>query len=59
MDVNPIELQRYLKGVDYPTSAGTLASTAEGNGAPKEIVDELRGIGGEVSGPDQVMKKLG
>ena len=59
MDVNPIEFQKYLKGVDYPTSAERLASTAEDNGAPREIVDELRGIGGEVSGPDQVMKKLG
>jgi hypothetical protein len=59
MDVNPIEVQKYLKGVDYPTDAKTLASTAEDNGAPKEIVEELRGLAGEVSGPDQVMKKLG
>jgi len=31
------------------------ANVAEG----VHTVDELRGIGGEVSGPDQVMKKLG
>ena len=29
MDVNPIELQKYLKGVDYPASKDDLTSTAE------------------------------
>jgi Protein of unknown function (DUF2795) len=58
MDVNPIEVQKYLKGVDYPARGEELASTAEARGAPEEIVEELRGISGEVDGPDQVMKKL-
>ena len=60
MDVNPIEVQRYLKGADYPTSGEQLADLAEGNGAPQEIVDRLRGLGGgELSGPDTVMERLG
>jgi Protein of unknown function (DUF2795) len=42
MDVNPIELQKHLKGVDYPASRDELVSTAESNGAPQEIVDALR-----------------
>jgi Protein of unknown function (DUF2795) len=42
MDVNPIELQKHLKGVDYPASRDDLVGTAESNGAPQEIVDALR-----------------
>jgi Protein of unknown function (DUF2795) len=42
MDVNPIELQKHLKGVDYPASKDELVSTAESNGAPQEILDALR-----------------
>jgi hypothetical protein len=42
MDLNPIELQKYLKGVDYPADRGELVRSAESNGAPPEIVDALR-----------------
>ena len=41
MDVNPIELQKHLKGVDYPASREDLVSAAESNGAPQEIVEAL------------------
>ena len=60
MDVNPIELQKHLKGADYPASKDDLVSLAEGNGAPSEIVDALRNSSTtEFSGPDQVQKALG
>jgi hypothetical protein len=42
MDVNPIELQKHLKGVDYPASKDDLVSAAQSNGAPSELVDALR-----------------
>ena len=42
MDVNPIELQKHLKGVDYPASREDLVSAAESNGAPDELVRALR-----------------
>jgi hypothetical protein len=42
MDVDPIELQTFLKGVDYPADREELAATAEGNGAPQEVVNALR-----------------
>jgi hypothetical protein len=45
MDVNPIELQKHLKGVDYPASKDDLVSAAESNGAPSELVDALRSAG--------------
>ncbi len=59
MEVNPIELQKYLKGTDYPAKKEDLVSTAQGNGAPSEVMDQLQGLGEqEFSGPDQVMKAL-
>lgn len=59
MDVNPIELQKHLKGVSYPATKDDLVSTAKGNDAPGEIVNALEGMDGtEYSGPDDVMRAL-
>ena len=38
------EVQKALKGVDYPATKEELASHAEGNGADRELVDALRGM---------------
>jgi hypothetical protein len=46
-DVNPIELQKHLGGVDYPASRDDLVQKAEQNGADEDILEALRGI------PDQ------
>jgi hypothetical protein len=60
MDVNPIELQKHLKGVDYPAQRDELVRTAESNGASTEIVDALRNASQDsFDGPDQVSKALG
>jgi len=60
MDLNPIELQKHLKGADYPAKKDELVQLAEQNGAPDEVVSALRGMdANEVSGPDQVMKAMG
>ncbi len=59
MDFNPVEVQKHLKGVDYPASGDELASTAEGNDAPGDLVEQLRDQGDEeFSGPDQVTAAL-
>lgn len=42
MDFNPEEAQKYLEGVDYPANKEDLASTAESNGAPDELVEMIR-----------------
>jgi hypothetical protein len=60
MDVNPIELQKHLKGASYPAGKDDLVATAERNGAPREIVDALRNAAQDrFDGPDQVQKALG
>jgi Protein of unknown function (DUF2795) len=53
------EVQKALKGVDYPASSDQLASHAERNGADKELVDALRNMKkGAFDGPNAVMKGL-
>jgi hypothetical protein len=47
MSIGLIEVQRHLRGVDYPVTAVELARIAERNAAPAEIVDELRRHGDE------------
>ena len=58
-DVNPIELQKALKGVDYPASKDDLISTANDNGADEEIMSFLNGLPDrEFGGPNGVTKEI-
>ena len=60
MQVNPIDVQKHLKGADYPASRDELVQTAERNDAPEEIVDALHDLPEqEYDGPDDVMEALG
>jgi hypothetical protein len=51
------DVQRHLSGVSYPASGDDLAKAAQGNGAPDELVELLRGIG-TADAPTDVMSKL-
>ena len=52
------EVQKALKGADYPMSGEQLAELAERNGGDGDLVEALRGIDREVDGPNGVMKEL-
>jgi hypothetical protein len=53
------EVQKALKGVNYPASNDDLADHAAGNGADRELVDALRGMDKDsFDGPNAVMKGL-
>jgi len=59
MAIQITDVQKALKGVDYPASKDELASHAESNGADREIVEALRGMGkSSFDGPNAVMKEL-
>lgn len=59
MDLNPDDVTQYLEGAEYPASKDDLASTAEGNGAPEELVERIRTLGRPTfSGPDEVVAEL-
>jgi hypothetical protein len=51
------EVQKYLKGADYPMDGKELAELAKRNGGPDDLVRTLRNIG-TVDGPNAVMKQL-
>ena len=51
------EVQKALKGADYPMDGSQLAELAESNGAEAELVEALRGLR-RVDGPNAVMAEL-
>ncbi|MBW0097823.1 DUF2795 domain-containing protein [Pseudonocardia sp. KRD-184] len=57
MSFQVTEVQKALKGADYPMDGAAMADLAESNGADKELVDALRPMR-EVDGPNGVMKEL-
>ena len=59
MDFNPDDVRQYLEGVEYPASKEDLATAAEGNGAPDELVERIRTLGRpDFSGPEEVVAEL-
>src|SRR4051794_6101399 len=51
------QVQKALKGADYPMDGKALSALAEKNGADDDLVDALKGLR-EVDGPNTVMKEL-
>ena len=56
-----VEKEKYLQtGVEYPAGKEEVASNAEANGAPGELVEKIRGLPADdqFSGPQDVMAVL-
>ena len=51
------QVQKYLKGADYPMDGKQLSELAKKNGAPEELVDALAPLP-EISGPNRVMAEM-
>lgn len=51
------EVQKALKGADYPMAGPQLAELARSNGADEDLIEALRGLR-QVDGPNGVMKEL-
>jgi hypothetical protein len=59
MALQVTEVQKALKGADYPARRDDLVSLAERNGADGELIDALRGADGDAfDSPAEVMKGL-
>ena len=57
MALQVTEVQKALKGADYPASRDDLVSLAERNGAGADLLDALRGAdGASFDSPAAVMK---
>jgi hypothetical protein len=58
-NVNPIELQKSLKGVDYPANKQALQDKAKSNGADEVVMDFLEQIPDQdYDTPAQVTKQI-
>ncbi|CAL9652928.1 DUF2795 domain-containing protein [Streptomyces sp. Tu 3180] len=58
-DVSPIDLQKALKGADYPASRDDLVSLARDNGADDNLVQKLTQAGTKrFDGPNDVQKAV-
>ncbi|MFF9360176.1 DUF2795 domain-containing protein [Streptomyces griseoluteus] len=58
-DMSPIELQKALKGADYPASRDDLVSVARSNGADDKVVDKLEHARTQrFDGPNDVQKAV-
>jgi hypothetical protein len=57
MAFNVTDVQKALKGADYPASKEELADLAEQNDADQDLIDAIRGLGrDEFDGPDDVQE---
>jgi hypothetical protein len=52
-------LQYYLRGVNFPAEKEEVASTAESNGAPQDMVSQIRNADTDrFNSPEEVMQAL-
>jgi hypothetical protein len=59
VDFNPDDAQQYVEGADYPASKEEVASAAESNGAPAELVERIRALSSpEFSSAEEVVSGL-
>ncbi|HEX2102991.1 MAG TPA: DUF2795 domain-containing protein [Solirubrobacteraceae bacterium] len=59
MGVQVTEVQKALKGANYPASRDELVERARSNGADGDVVDALRGMdAGTFDSPADVMKAV-
>lgn len=57
--INPIDLQKALKGADYPAKGEQLADLARKNGAGGEVVKELKSHAKDTyGGPNEVQSRV-
>jgi hypothetical protein len=59
-DVNPIQVQKFLKGVDYPTSKNDLVERAKQQGADDTVIETLQRMpSDEFNSPNDVSEAIG
>jgi len=60
MTTNPIQLQKFLGDVDYPTDKETIVEHARRNGADDEVLRALEGLPADrFNSPQDVDQALG
>ena len=58
-NLGPDQLQQYLQGVNFPAQKDEVASNAESNGAPQNIVDGIRNAAqNQFNSQDEVLQAV-
>ncbi len=58
--VNPIQVQKFLGGINYPASKQDLLDTAKGKGADQNVMGTLKKLPDRTyDGPTDVTKAIG
>lgn len=58
--INPVKVQKFLKGIDYPVDKKTLIEKAKGNGADENVMHTLQRMSRETyNGPKDVSRAIG
>jgi Protein of unknown function (DUF2795) len=56
---NPIQIQKFLSGIDYPASKDTILETAKKQGADEHVLDALGRIpDGDYDAPTAISKAV-
>ncbi len=60
MPVNPIQVQKFLGGIDYPTDKQTLVNTAKQQGADEKVLNTLERLPDQkYNSPNDVSEQIG
>ncbi len=58
--VNPVQVQKFLSGIDYPCSKDDLIKTARQHGADDNVINTLQKLPNKsYDAPTEVTKQLG
>ncbi len=58
--VNPIQVQKYLSGINYPAEKKTIVETARKEGANDEVIGTLERMPGDTfNSPNDVSQAIG
>lgn len=58
--VNPVQVQKFLSGIDYPADKQTLINTAREQGADDNVMNTLRNLPDrEYDAPTAVTREIG
>jgi hypothetical protein len=60
MTVNPIQLQKFLGGIDYPTHKQDLIKTAQKHGADQNVLNTLKSLPrDDFNSPNDISEAIG
>jgi hypothetical protein len=60
MTVNPIQLQKFLSGIDYPARKQELINRAQKSGADNNVMDTLKALPrDDFNSPNDVSEAIG